>query len=135
PGSHGTPAAGGRGGIPPPWPLLGRSPAGAGSSWERPLFPWDSLGAWTHPGAEKIDPGREKRVDMLAHWWYSDSTNTLAVREERGMMENRRELEEKAYEWVAYCTDCKAAVEVDDDPHIVQAAALTHVNRFHGHQV
>lgn len=51
------------------------------------------------------------------------------------MMKNRQELEEKAYEWVAYCTDCKAAVEVDDDPHIVQAAALTHVNRFHGHQV
>ena len=51
------------------------------------------------------------------------------------MMKNRRELEEKAYEWVAYCTDCKAAVEATYDRLIAEAAALTHVNRHPSHQV
>lgn len=51
-----------------------------------------------------------------------------------------RELEEEAFDyrsgdWIAYCTACKAAVEVDDDPRIVQTAALAHTRRRPTHQV
>src|SRR5690606_26633401 len=63
-GSHGTPAAGGRGGVPPlGWDFLEG----------RPLLLWDSLDA---------ELGREKRVDMLAQCWYDDSASTLTTEKE-----------------------------------------------------
>jgi len=46
-----------------------------------------------------------------------------------------RELEEAAFELVAYCTTCKGAVESSCDHRLVLTAALTHAHRRPGHQV
>src|SRR5690606_25844484 len=56
------------------------------------------------------------------------------------LAEALRELEEEVIDyrsggWIAYCTTCKAAVEVDDNPRIVQTAALAHARRRPAHQV
>lgn len=51
------------------------------------------------------------------------------------LVEAWRELEEEIYEWVAYCTTCKAAVEAAYDRRIVETAAIAHARRRPAHQV
>jgi len=44
-------------------------------------------------------------------------------------------LDEEAFEWVAYCTYCGAAVEAGNDRRIVETVALMHASRNPKHQV
>lgn len=51
------------------------------------------------------------------------------------LAEAMAELDEEAFEWVAYCTTCKAAVESTYDRRIVETEAIVHARRFPTHQV
>jgi len=51
------------------------------------------------------------------------------------LAESFRELEEEAFELVAYCTTCKGAIEASYDHRLVLTAALAHVNQRPEHQV
>ena len=51
------------------------------------------------------------------------------------LAEAMAELDEEAFEWVAYCTYCGAAVEVSSGRRIVETVALMHASRSPNHQV
>ena len=51
------------------------------------------------------------------------------------LSEAAAELDEEAFEWVAYCTCCGGAIEVAYDRRLVLTAALTHTQRYPEHQV
>jgi len=51
------------------------------------------------------------------------------------LKEYLQELEEEAFELVAYCTTCKGAIEASYDHHLALTAALTHAQRHPEHQV
>jgi len=51
------------------------------------------------------------------------------------LIEAMAALDEEAYEWVAYCTTCKGAIEASYDHRLVLTAALAHVNQRPEHQV